>query len=302
MIEPVFKWPGSKRWMGNLAHALGQLVTGRVVEPFSGSAAFFLNSRVKTALLGDVNAELVECLIGLRDAPTEVIYRLKSLKNDRCHFDQIKVLNFGNSADKAARLIFLLNTCWGGIYRENLKGEFNVPFGENGRKFYDESRILDTSSRLKGADIRCQSYSVTLDGVVGEDLIILDPPYVVPEISHFDRYHRDKFTWDDQIRLSEQFKLAKFKGALAVMAAAESKSLYSLFPDWGVVRVQRRASLTSVSGFTGTRSEALLFSPALVERLNTRCVKLENLIGKMLTSPKPSFPQGISSVGMPMSP
>jgi site-specific DNA-adenine methylase len=230
MIEPVFKWPGSKRWMGNLAHALGQLVTGRVVEPFSGSAAFFLNSRVKTALLGDVNAELVECLIGLRDAPTEVIYRLKSLKNDRCHFDQIKVLNFGNSADKAARLIFL----------------------------------------LKGADIRCQSYSVTLDGVVGEDLIILDPPYVVPEISHFDRYHRDKFTWDDQIRLSEQFKLAKFKGALAVMAAAESKSLYSLFPDWGVVRVQRRASLTSVSGFTGTRSEALLFSPALVERLNTR--------------------------------
>ncbi len=79
---------------------------------------------------------------------------------------------------KAARLIYLNKTCFNGLYRENSKGEFNVPIGK-----YQNPRICNPDI-LRSASITLQTTQIevsTFETVAkhaktSEDFVYFDPP------------------------------------------------------------------------------------------------------------------------------
>ena len=105
---------------------------------------------------------------------------------------------------EAAELFYYLNrTCYNGLCRFNAAGAFNVPFGEYRTINYvtDFSAYAATFSswEFTAGDFE----AVPLDP---GDFVYADPPYDV----EFTRYTKEKFTWEDQVRLGEW--LAKHPG------------------------------------------------------------------------------------------
>ncbi|MFX5537756.1 DNA adenine methylase, partial [Acinetobacter baumannii] len=62
-------------------------------------------------------------------------------------------------AQRAARMIFLNKTCFNGLYRVNMKGQFNVPFGRyKNPRICDVDNLIAVSNRLAKVNILNSSF------------------------------------------------------------------------------------------------------------------------------------------------
>jgi DNA adenine methylase len=264
VAKPFFKWPGSKRWLITLLSNISPRNSLRLVEPFAGSAALYLGSSYQTGLLADTNLHVVSCLQAVRDEPKQVLKYLSSLQNTREVYLRVRAEMPGNNVSAAGRLIFLTNTSWGGLYRENQDGRFNVPFGNNGREFFCEKTVMTASAKLTNVEIKNWGFSQTLEVSTKKDLLFIDAPYVTKLPSeYFDRYHASKFSWTNQLALAKYLTGKKMATREVMVTCAADKDLYELFKGWRVFEFQKRNSMTAYRGSTGHRKEALLISPAL---------------------------------------
>lgn len=264
VAKPFFKWPGSKSWLINRLTGIWPCDLLRVVEPFAGSAAFYLGSSCRSAFLADTNQQIVSCLSAVRDKPKKVLEYLSRLQNNRDDYARVRDETPANAVSAAGRLIFLTNTSWGGLYRENQRGKFNVPFGNNGRDFFCEETILSASEKLKNVEIRHWGFAQTLEKSEKNDLIFVDAPYVTKTTSEFfDRYHASRFRWGDQLTLAKLLNRRKMASKMMLITCAADPDLYQLFNDWSVFEFSKRNSMTAHTNKTGYRKEALLVSPAL---------------------------------------
>lgn len=111
------------------------------------------------------------------------------------------------SIEKAVYLIFLQNHCFNGIYRENLKGEYNTPFNWSPRLITRENitqKIKDVVKCFDKFDLTFTS--VSFEKIEKSDaLIYLDPPYINEKISE-NKYNKNNFNLDKQIELLEKIK------------------------------------------------------------------------------------------------
>jgi DNA adenine methylase len=266
VAKPFLKWPGSKTWLvDQLVHLLP--TSGlRVVEPFAGSAAFFLGSCYTSAILGDTNEQVAWCLQAVRDDAKNVLQFLSRLTNSLPDYVRVRDLRPSAPAEIAGRLIFLTNTSWGGLYRENQKGGFNVPFGNNGRSFFSEETILAASEKLSTSEVLHAGFAGTLANVQKSDLVFVDAPYVTKDnAQYFDRYHATRFRWADQVELAKLLNGRKFRSKLVIVTCAADADLYAVFPGWTVFEFSKRNSMTASTKSVGYRREALVVSPALNE-------------------------------------
>lgn len=239
-----------------------------------GKAVFFLGARCKNAILGDTNEHIAHCLIAVRDHPDEVIALLSQLSNTIEDYNQLKNFRPCEPIQSAARMIFLTNTSWGGLYRENRQGSFNVPFGNNGRAFYSVEKIKAASEKLKGAKVIHGDYSSAISKSGTDDLIFVDAPYVTKTASrHFDRYHASRFAWKNQVELGEMLNSRLMRDRKILITCAADPDLYELFKGWDAVEFSKRNSMTAHKSISRNRNEALLISPALhylVEKLKSK--------------------------------
>lgn len=266
MVKPFFKWPGSKSWLVSRFADIWPSNLFRVVEPFVGSSAFFLGSSYSSALLADTNRQVVDCLLAVRDNPQDVLAYLAQLANTLEDYVRVRDESPRNAVAAAGRLIFLTNTSWGGLYRENRQGKFNVPYGNNGRSFYSEDAILSASVKLKHAEIRHWNYEQTLSESIKNDLVFVDAPYVTKRTpGAFDRYHATRFSWDDQVSLAKILTTRSMRSRKILVTCAADPDLFQLFPHWKAFEFTKRNSMTAHMARSGYRKEALLVSPALSE-------------------------------------
>ena len=151
--KPFLKWAGGKgQLLSQLDSYLPQQLDGRpftYVEPFVGGGAMLFHMlqkhpEIKQAVINDINPHLVMAYRTIKDNPQELIEQLSELENRYFALEDeeakkdfyLEARSFFNEAelDKVERtkyLIFLNRTCFNGLYRENSKGKFNVPFGRH---------------------------------------------------------------------------------------------------------------------------------------------------------------------------
>lgn len=113
-----------------------------------------------------------------------------------------------SNIDKSALLIFLNHTCFNGLYRENSKGEFNVPFGRYANPtICDENVIYADSELLNNFDVQILNgdYKATAKAIddFGLNFFYFDPPYrPLSATSSFNTYVKEPFNDDSQRELS----------------------------------------------------------------------------------------------------
>ena len=198
-IAPFLKWAGGKqRLLRQYKPYFPQADTiGHYYEPFIGSAAVFFHQQYPQATLSDQNEKLIEAYQMVRDNLDQVIAALQPHRNEAEYYYTMRAQNPADLAPaaRAARLIFLNKTCYNGLYRENSKGEFNVPFGRyKNPKICDEARLRAASAALQGVEVRVADFSETVETAVAGDFVYFDPPYVpLSSTSNFPSYNKKGF-------------------------------------------------------------------------------------------------------------
>ena len=249
-MKPFLNWAGGKRW---LVSNYGQLLnhpSKRFVEPFLGSGAVYFHVKPNEAILSDMNQELIETYIAVRDEPDCVLHALQLHQGSHCkaHYYEVRSSKPRTSAGRAAKLIYLNRTCFNGLYRVNLNGEFNVPKGSKSAVLLPDDDFFAWSKLLKGACLLAQDFQLTLDGVAAGDVVYVDPPYTVKHnMNNFVKYNEHIFSWADQVRLSDCLQAVTQKGARVIVSNADNPLVLGLYPsgDWTHLTVNRHSRLAA---------------------------------------------------------
>ena len=257
-LPPFLRWAGGKRWLVSLIQELSSTVEIRNYhEPFAGGAAVFFGIDFGgRSYLSDLNSDLIETYAAVQAAPDDVWERLRRFRNTEEDYYAARDSRPRKSADRAARFIFLNHTSFNGLYRVNLRGEYNVPFGyksSDNRPSLDQLR--SASARLRSASLAVADFSTALDNVARGDLVFLDPPYTVAHNSNgFVKYNDRMFLFADQQRLSILIDGLRECGAYYVMTNAAHSSIAELF-EKGDRRVETSRK-NSVGGRSASRGRA----------------------------------------------
>ena len=230
-MKPLLKWAGGKRHIAKTLekHLPGDWSTGTYFEPFLGGAALFLHLSPPKAVLADLNPWLVRFYRDVRDEPVKLVAGIRSIADafDSSPLDSKKDFYLGlrtnfNASDVSlgsSALLFALNKlCFNGLYRENSKGKFNVPFGQKTRfpSLYEEE-FFTASEMLSGISINLSDFEETVSVAERGDFVYFDPPYVpVSETSNFTSYSSEGFGREAQIRLASTMVELKKKGVRAM--------------------------------------------------------------------------------------
>ena len=107
--RPFLKWPGGKRWLSQIiAELTNERKTGRYYEPFLGGGATFFALQPKKASLSDINQDLIETYLEVREKPLEVAERLSRIAVDSDTYYRIRSQKPQNSLGRAVR--FFIST------------------------------------------------------------------------------------------------------------------------------------------------------------------------------------------------
>jgi DNA adenine methylase len=223
-------------------------------------------------VLSDINAKLVAMYQSVRDDVDNVIRHLEDHKNEKEHFLKVRRDNMlvGSKARRGADFIYLNRCCFNGVYRENKKGEFNVPFGDNPKaKYCDEGRLRVASRQLKCAVVREADFEVVLQTARKGDLAYLDSPYApLSPTSNFTAYDKSGFTVDDHRRLRTVFQQLVSRGVHVILSASSALLTFDLYAgkkDCRLFDVDAKRSVNSKSDKRGAVKEVLVVSPELVK-------------------------------------
>jgi len=229
ITKPFLKWVGGK----------GQLITQiesyypfndkricKYCEPFVGGGAILFNVlshyKINEAYISDINMELINTYISIRDNYAEMADGLNSLQkyylslNDevrqevfyrnRDRFNELKQMREdGNTVEKAILMIFLNKTCFNGLYRVNKKGQFNVSMGAYTNPIiFDEDNLRAVSHLLQNVTIVHGDYRLSEGFINDKTFVYFDPPYrPISSTSSFTAYTEDCFSDKEQIELAQ---------------------------------------------------------------------------------------------------
>lgn len=261
-INPFLKWAGGKRWLVQDHPYLIPLNFKRYIEPFLGSAALFFHLQPEQAVLSDTNQELIDAYKAIRDYPVEVNRQLKI--HHRLHSEdyyyKVRSSTPRTPHTKAACFIYLNRTCWNGLYRVNLDGQFNVPVGTKTNVILETDDFEAVAKILKKVEFHCDDFEKIIDAAEEGDFVFADPPYTVKHnINGFVKYNERLFAWGDQVRLRDALFRAKERGVkiLATNAAHDSlRELYKGYFDFE--EKSRRSTIASKAWRRGTYDELIV--------------------------------------------
>jgi DNA adenine methylase len=261
--KPFVKWVGGKR---QLMNQLRPLVPGHFTnyfEPFLGGGALFFELRLSPAILSDANERLVRAYIGVRDDIDTVIDLLRTYRNDKAFFLEMRnrEIDTCSDAEVAAWLIYLSKTGFNGLYRVNQSNRFNVPFGDNARAtICDEHNLRGCSAALQDAIVMHEDFEQVLDLASAGDFVYADPPYVpLTATSLFTSYTAEGFGSKEQRRLRDAALRAKCRGVHVLMSNSSAGLVRELYQDdFEIIEVDARRNVNCKADGRGTVKELII--------------------------------------------
>lgn len=216
--RPFLKWPGNKYRIINFIKKhlpFGQ----RLIEPFAGSGAVFLNTDYPSYLLADNNKDLINVYQCLKEnGPSFIEYCRTFFRpeyNTASRYYDLR-LKFNTTTDvyeKSALFLYLNRHGYNGLVRYNSSGEFNVPFGRYAKPYFPEKEMLCFWGKSQKAEFICCDFRETLAMAQPGDVVYCDPPYVpLSDTSNFTEYSPGGFGESEQTILAEKAKQLANKG------------------------------------------------------------------------------------------
>lgn len=207
-MKPFLKWAGNKYQI--IARIKSILPKGnRLIEPFAGSCAVFLNTDFPEYLLNDSNADLInlfkylksdghyfikytQCYFQPKYNTEETFYELRE------QFNQTSDLQL-----KAALFVYLNKHAYNGLCRYNAKGGFNVPYGRYKKPYFPEKEMLFFCEKAKQAEFNNVDFIEVMQSATSGDVVYCDPPYVpLTNTANFTSFTASGFNLEQQKQLA----------------------------------------------------------------------------------------------------
>ncbi len=287
--KPFLKWAGGKTQLlptidSFLPESFRRMKNVTYIEPFVGGGAmlFYMLQQypnIQRAVINDINPHLIKTYSIIRDEPHTLIIALKELQsnfkalnnedkkdfylNIRMLFNQHQL----SDLEEAAYMMFLNRTCFNGLYRENSKGEFNVPFGRYiNPTICDDALILADSELLQKVEILNGDFSITEAFVDGYTFFYFDPPYrPLNATSSFNSYVKEVFDDNEQIRLKDFYSSLSQKGCHQILSNSDCKGrneedvfFDKLYSDFIIERVYAKRCINANASKRGVLTELLI--------------------------------------------
>lgn len=226
--KPFVKWAGGK---GNLLNILESQLPDdfdlqkkvTYIEPFVGGGAMLFHmlkthKNIGRVVINDINKDLIRCYLLVKENPQKLIELLTPFEQKYHQLSEVakktyfyEVRNEYNNMEldddhRAAHLIFLNQTCFNGLYRENANGGFNVPFGRyKTPKICNIDVIMADHEALTNVEICCGDYKSVFQHLsIGYNFIYLDPPYrPLLGLGNFKQYSKCNFGDSEQEELKK---------------------------------------------------------------------------------------------------
>lgn len=265
--KPFLRWAGGKTWLLKYMIGIKNSSFNNYFEPFLGGAAtyFFLQPK-RQSFLSDLNSDLVETYQMLKQNAPEVIRILETFSNTEKAYYDIRERDYKSPVKRAAKFIYLNQTSFNGIYRVNLNGIYNVPYGFRKKKFLDTENLLSVQRSLKLASIETSDFFCIAKKVKRHDLVFLDPPYTVSHNNNgFIKYNEKIFSLEDQVRLSQLIDIIKRKGAYYILTNAAHKTIDDIFEKGDRKLVMNRASLIGGANSKRGQTQEFIFTNTILQ-------------------------------------
>jgi DNA adenine methylase len=282
--KPFLKWAGGK---GQLLDIFQKLYPEKLkrkkiknfYEPFLGSGAVFFDIaqkyEIENAFLYDINEELILTYKVIQRDVSKLIDFLYRYQKTYLKLDKVKRKEFfyeqrtnynlqrfnidydkysENWVPRAAQLIFLNRTCFNGLYRVNLKGEFNSPVGDyDNPTICDEQNLLAVNKVLEIAEIKKADFKDIVTDLRSDSFVYFDPPYrPISKTASFKAYHKQGFTDSEQLQLAQLFKQLDSEGSYVMLSNSDPKNIDpddnffdDMYNGFNIVRVPARRMINS---------------------------------------------------------
>lgn len=228
-MKPFLKWAGNKY---KIVERIKDLLPpgNRLVEPFVGSGALFLNSDYPRYLLSDANADLITLYQHLQTEGEAFIAYCRPLftpeNNDKDRYYALRT-EFNETGDlrrKSAIFLYMNKHGYNGLCRYNMKGGFNVPFGRYKRPYFPEAEMHHFHQKAQSATFQQANFAAVLAGCQLGDVVYCDPPYVpLSSTANFTSYSANGFGWNEQTELARQAANLAKRGIPVVISNHDTK-------------------------------------------------------------------------------
>jgi len=239
MTEPFVKWVGSKRQI--LSELLHHVPTNFETyhEPMVGGGALFWalyrDGRLegKRVHLSDTNPALIECYKAIRDDPERLIKSLEVFNqayeedSEDLYYRIRDAWNEGYTSP--ARFIFLKQTAFNGLWRQNKAGKVNMAWGKYERpKILDADRIRSCSQALQHVDLWLGDFVASEQRIQPGDLVYYDPPYW----GRFDMYGPESFTHEQHVQLVKLCMELCERGTQVIYTNEDGLEMRAILDRW----------------------------------------------------------------------
>lgn len=291
-VRPVVKWAGGKY---KLAQTILEVAEKKFdfksfdtyIEPFVGGGGMFFamtnKYKFKHKIISDINPELINMYVQIRDSNDILIELLKkleidfnSIENEECkkeyYLNLRKEFNKGidneDKTIKQASLFVAINKLsFNGLYRVNKKGNFNVPFGQKKvASLVNEENFRYVSEILKDTEILLADFKDTLNFANEKTLYYFDSPYrPLPNSPSFTSYAKSEFNDTSQRELAEVCKAISSKRGRFILSNSdpiqvdpEDTFFDDLYSEFDIERIEARRAIGATASRRGLVSEVLI--------------------------------------------
>ena len=264
---PFMKWAGGKTQLLPQLEPYFPNRFGTFYEPFLGGAAVFFRLRPRRAILADLNPELINAYVAVRDNLDLLIVALdrhSAHRTDKDYFYRVRAqpANELNGVERAARTIYLNKTCFNGLFRVNSKGQFNVPWGSyKDPKLYDPEGLAASSAALRGKSIVLADYHEACGPARKGDFVYFDPPYhPLSRTSSFTSYTKEDFGEEQQSALAAEVGRLDQLGAKVMLSNSPTPFIRSLYKGYRIATLKARRAINSRGAGRGAIEELLVMN------------------------------------------
>lgn len=235
--KPFLKWAGGKyRILDKILHELPS--GARFVEPFAGSCAVYLNADFATALVCDLNNDLINLYKHIQQEGEDFIqycasfYTPENNSQDGYIALRAKLNASSDTRERGALLLYVNRHAFNGLIRYNSKGGFNVPFGKYKKPYFPlaELRAFYRKTQCAVTEFMAADFRSIFASLKPGDVVYCDPPYVpLSQTASFTTYAKKAFNAQDQLDLAALAREAWQKGIHVVLSNHNTELTRSLY-------------------------------------------------------------------------
>lgn len=286
LIRSPLKWAGGKREV--VPELRKHLPEAKyLIEPFVGGGSVFMNTDYDRYVLCDSNAALMNFYRHMTYNTAALIDLAWKFFNGgntpKAYEDNCQAFNTISTAynisrykylEWAALFLYLNRHGFNGVYRTNLKGEFNVPFGKYDRPYfpYVEMRLFAEKARDTGTRFVCSDFRTTIRALTGicpdisfhankvsDAVIYCDPPYLpLSDKDSFTHYNGKSFTENDHRALvAHLIEVERLYGVKSVISNSDTEATRAIYSPFRLHKLDVKRSVSASAEGRKTAHEVI---------------------------------------------